>query len=280
MKIITLVDNRTQSESLETEHGLSLYIETDDNLKILYDTGQSDLFIHNANKLGVDLSAIDRVVISHGHYDHIGGLLSFMKLNKTAKVYMNASIFNYEYFSLKKGVKKMNGFSPDLMQHSERFVLLDRNTQIDNLWFITDITHKYDSPKGNTILYRQKDGVEELDDFSHELILVVDTAQSLCVFTGCAHNGVLNIVSTVQTVLPDKQIQCVYGGFHLIDTKDFVKTESEKELKNIARELTITLPVAQFYTGHCTGSSAFTILKDEMGEKLEDFYVGKEVVLS
>ncbi|HTO38585.1 MAG TPA: MBL fold metallo-hydrolase, partial [Brumimicrobium sp.] len=72
MKIITLVDNRTQSESLETEHGLSLYIETDDNLKILYDTGQSDLFIHNANKLGVDLSAIDRVVISHGHYDHIG----------------------------------------------------------------------------------------------------------------------------------------------------------------------------------------------------------------
>lgn len=279
MRIITLVDNRTQSENLETEHGLSLYIETDDNLKILYDTGQSDLFIHNAKKLGVDLQAIDMVVISHGHYDHIGGLLSFLKLNKTAKVYMNASIFNYEYFSLKKGVKKMNGFSPDLMQYSERFVLLDMNTQIDNLWFITEITHKHDSPKGNTILYRQKDGVEELDNFSHEMILVVDTEQGLCIFTGCGHNGVLNIVSTVKTVLPDKQIQSVYGGFHLIDSKDFVKTESQGELINIARELTNSLPTTHFYTGHCTGDKAIEVLSESLNAKLESFYVGKEVII-
>lgn len=280
MKIITLVDNRSESESLETEHGLSLYIETDDNQKILYDTGQSDLFMRNAEKLGIDLSEIDRVVISHGHYDHIGGLLSFLKINNSAKIYLNATIFNYEYFSVKQGVKKMNGFSSELLEYSERFVLLNKNIRFEKICFITDIYHTYNLPKGNKILYRQKDGIEEFDDFSHELILVVDTQHGLCVFTGCGHNGVLNIVSTVQTVIPEKQIECLYGGFHLIDSKDFVKTESEEDLKKIAHELTNLVPTAQFYTGHCTGSSAFAILKDEMGDKLEGFYVGKEVVLS
>ena len=117
MKITTLLDNRTHSEKLKTEHGLSLYIETDDNQKILYDTGQSDLFMDNAAELGVDLTEIDMVIISHGHYDHIGGLTAFLEANKTAKIYMNATLFDYEYFSVKKGVKKMNGFPPDRKTH-------------------------------------------------------------------------------------------------------------------------------------------------------------------
>jgi len=279
VKIITLVDNRTQSTNLETEHGLSLYIETDDNQKILYDTGQSDLFMRNAQKLGVDLGEIDMVVISHGHYDHIGGLVTFLKINKTAKVYMNASIFDYEYFSLKKGVKKMNGFSPELMDYRERFILLDKNTNSDNLWFITHIPHTYNTPKGNAILYRQKNGIEELDDFSHELILGVDTAQGLCIFTGCGHNGVLNIVTTVQSVIQRKQIHCLYGGFHLIDGKDYVKIETTDELTDIAHELTVLLPAAKFYTGHCTGEKAIDLLSQKMRGKLEVFYVGKEVII-
>lgn len=279
MKIITLVDNKTITERFNAEHGLSLYIEAEDNQKILYDTGQSDLFIENAQKLGIDLNAIDRVIISHGHYDHIGGLVSFLKINKSAKVYMNASIFDYEYFSVKNGVKKLNGFPQELMQYRERFILLNKNIQFDKICFITNIERTYNTPKGNSILYRQKDGVEEVDDFSHELVLVAEASQGLCVFTGCGHNGVLNIVTTVKKVFPDKEIKCLYGGFHLIDTKDFVETETVQELTHIARDLINLLPAAQFYTGHCTGLNAFNILKEVMGDKLEDFYVGKEVVI-
>ena len=279
MKIITLVDNRTHSENLETEHGLSLYIETDENQKILYDTGQSDMFMQNAVKLGVDLSEIDMVVISHGHYDHIGGLVAFLNVNKTAKVYMNSTIFDYEYFSVKNGVKKLNGFSSELMDYRERFILLEKNTSFDNLWLITDIKHSYDTPKGNAILYRQNKDIEELDKFTHELILVVDTSHGLCVFTGCGHNGVLNIVSTVQEVIQQKQIHCLYGGFHLIDGKDYVEVETTDELTNIAHELTKILPSAQFYTGHCTGEKAIKVLSEKMEGKLETFYVGKEVVI-
>ncbi len=279
MKIVTLTDNRTQSGRLETEHGLSLYIETDCGQKVLYDTGQSDLFMHNAKKLGVDLQAIDKVVISHGHYDHVGGLIAFLRVNKTAKVYMNATLFNYEYFSLKNDVKKLNGFAPKLLEYSDRFILLDKNTFADNLWMITDINHTYEMPKGNAILYRQHDGVEELDKFEHELILVVDTAKGLCVFTGCAHNGVLNIVATVQKVIPQKKIHCVYGGFHLIDGKDYVEVESTEELTNIANELTNLLPKARFYTGHCTGDRAIEVLSKKMEEKLAPFYAGMEITI-
>ncbi len=279
MKIITLADNRTQTESLETEHGLSLYIETDDNQKILYDTGQTDLFVRNAQRLGVDLEAVDRVVISHGHYDHIGGLVDFLNINKSAKVYMNESLFEYEYFSVKKGVKKMNGFTPELLEHSDRFVLLNKNVQFGKTSFITNISHTYHTPKGNTILYRQKDGKEELDDFSHELILVVDTAKGLCIFTGCGHNGVLNIAATVQSFIPSKKIHCLFGGFHLIDGKDFVETETTEELTNIATQLVALMPTAHFYTGHCTSEKAIEVLSNKMGGRLEPFYVGKEVIL-
>ena len=279
MKIVTLTDNRTQSGRLETEHGLSLYIETDCGQKILYDTGQSDLFMHNAEKLGVDLQEIDKVVISHGHYDHVGGLIAFLRVNKTAKVYMNATLFNYEYFSLKSGVKKLNGFAPELLQYSDRFVLLDKNTFADNLWMITYIDHAYEMPKGNAILYRQHEGVEELDKFEHELILVVDTAKGLCVFTGCAHNGVLNIAATVQSVIPSKQVHCLFGGFHLIDGKGYVEVETTEELTSIANQLTNLLPTAQFYTGHCTGEKAIEVLTDKMEGKLASFYVGMEVII-
>ena len=279
MKIITLIDNRTKSENLETEHGLSLYIETDCGQKILYDTGQSDLFIHNAEKLGVNLQDINKVIISHGHYDHVGGLLAFLEINKTAKVYMNASIFDYEYFSLKSGVKKLNGFPPELLEYCDRFVLIDKNISVDNLWMITDIKHTYEMPKGNSILYRQNKGVEELDKFEHELILVVNTAMGLCVFTGCAHNGVLNIAATVQSVIPSKNIHCLYGGFHLIDGKEYVEVETTEELTEIANELTKLLPKADFYTGHCTGEKAIEVLSKKMEGKLESFYVGMEITI-
>jgi len=96
MKIITLIENHVNSPGLVAEHGLSLYIDTG-NKKILFDTGQSGLFIQNAQKLGIDIREIDLLVISHGHYDHTGGLYQFLEVNKKATVYAKKEIFTPKY---------------------------------------------------------------------------------------------------------------------------------------------------------------------------------------
>lgn len=87
MKIITLVENSCGNENCIAEHGLSIYIETEKH-KLLLDTGQTDAIVKNAEVLGIDPSAVDTVILSHGHYDHSGGILPFSKLNRTAQIIM------------------------------------------------------------------------------------------------------------------------------------------------------------------------------------------------
>lgn len=100
MRIINLAENTEGAAGCGFEHGLCFYIETEHH-KLLMDTGQSDLFIKNAEKLGIDLTQVDTVVISHGHYDHGGGILHFVKINPTAKIYIQAEAFG-DYYSLNK----------------------------------------------------------------------------------------------------------------------------------------------------------------------------------
>ena len=92
MRIVTLIENTGCREDLVQEHGLSLYIETG-AVKILFDAGQSGAFADNAQKLGVDLSRVDFMVLSHGHYDHGGGIRRFLEINKTAPVYLSRDAF-------------------------------------------------------------------------------------------------------------------------------------------------------------------------------------------
>ena len=108
MKIITLVENSCGNENCIAEHGLSIYIETEKH-KLLLDTGQTDAIVKNAEVLGIDPSAVDTVILSHGHYDHSGGILPFSKLNRTAQIIMQKSAaephFNGErYIGIDKAI--------------------------------------------------------------------------------------------------------------------------------------------------------------------------------
>ena len=114
MKITTLLENTTKRPDLSAEHGLSLYIETAEH-KILFDMGQTDLFSHNAAALGIDLAAVDIAVLSHGHYDHGGGLARFLTLNRTAPIYVNRHAFEPHYH----GVEKYIGLDTALAKHSQ-----------------------------------------------------------------------------------------------------------------------------------------------------------------
>ncbi|MEE1312574.1 MAG: MBL fold metallo-hydrolase, partial [Lachnospiraceae bacterium] len=100
MIIQNLIENTCRRIGLEAEHGLSFYIETDKK-KVLFDTGSSDRYARNAQKLGFDLSEVDALILSHGHYDHTGGMKAFMEVNKMADIYIQKDAAG-EFFSMRE----------------------------------------------------------------------------------------------------------------------------------------------------------------------------------
>lgn len=260
-----LVDNRTNDPSLETEHGLSLYLETEEH-RILLDTGASDMFIRNAERLGIDLSTIDYVFISHGHSDHAGGLRYFVELNKAAKVIVSPDAVKGSFFSKRKYLHSITTAWPNIPE--DKLLLVGESCLVDeDIQVIAHIPQVHPMPKGNQHLFFQDASGEYVqDDFRHELALYIDGL----LFTGCAHSGLENILSA--TPFPVNE---VVGGFHLLDGH-----ESEDELRQLASHLTDAYPQAYFHTSHCTGDAAFSVLKDVMGERIQQFSCGTTLALS
>jgi len=268
MKIITLVENNSCSDNLQSEHGLSLYIETEKH-KILFDTGKTDLFIQNAKKLNIDIKEVDTVVISHGHYDHIGGLIHFLKLNDKADIFLKKQIFDFNYFSVRDTKKKYIGFLPELLDYKHRFFFIESACCVfDDLIFITNFDRKYPLPKANKMLFKEQNKKLVNDNFNHELMFLIRKNDDLSVFSGCAHNGILNTVSTAQRFLINKKIKNVIGGFHLFDNNEFTENETESEIQFIAEELKRITPYTNYYTGHCTGKIQFNTLSEILKSNL------------
>ena len=117
MEITVLLENTTTKEGMETEHGLSLYIKSQ-GMNILFDMGQTDMFLRNAEKLGIDIADADIAILSHGHYDHGGGLCTFLERNKKAPVYINRNAFIPHF----NGTEKYIGLDKALCQ-SKRLLL-------------------------------------------------------------------------------------------------------------------------------------------------------------
>jgi len=277
MRIVILSDNRKLDESLESEHGLSIYLETD-QYKCLLDTGASDIFIHNAEKLGIDLSDIDYVFISHGHADHIGGLPAFLEINLKAKVVLSSQALNQRFFSKRLGMHEI-GISLDVNQYPGRFIFVDSESVFENNIRVFSVHHEtFPQPKGNKALFKDAGKGLEPDDFNHELIVCFGT-DNLLVFTGCGHKGLLNILDTVKEKT-GKQVRYAIGGFHLLDSTAQQQYESEEEIEAMAEILKRDYPRTDFITGHCTGEEVYNQLKRILGDKSGQFYAGFEIIIN
>ena len=259
LKWTVLSDNRSDDSRLSTEHGLSILLDTERH-QILLDTGASDVFIRNAEQLGIDLSDVDYVFISHGHSDHAGGLRYFLEHHQKAQVIVSPDAMSGKFFSKRGNLHSITTEWPEI--DKDRLILTDQTCEIlEGLHVIAHIPQTHPMPKGNRNLYVQDAHGDYIhDDFRHELALYVDGL----LFTGCAHSGLENILAACPW-----PVHSVVGGFHLLDGQ-----ETDDEIKALAQRLKAKYPEIQFYTSHCTGDHVFEVMKDVMGEQLQSFRCG------
>ena len=259
MQWTVLSDNRSCNPALETEHGLSILLETGKH-RILLDTGASDVFIRNAEQLGIELSKVGYVFISHGHSDHAGGLRYFMERNQQAKVIVSPDAMSGKFFSKRGNLHSITTEWPEIGE--DRLVLIDQTCEIlEGLQIIAHIPQIHSMPKGNQNLYVQDANGDYIhDDFRHELALYVDGL----LFTGCAHSGLENILAVCPW-----PVLSVVGGFHLLDGQ-----ETDEELTALAQRLKANCSKTLFYTSHCTGDHVYDVMKSVMGEQLQSFRCG------
>ncbi|MBQ9746700.1 MAG: MBL fold metallo-hydrolase [Clostridia bacterium] len=264
MKITALLENTARRGDMRTEHGLSLYIETETH-KILFDMGQTDAFYENAKTLGIDLAEVDFAVISHGHYDHGGGLAKFLEINAHAPVYIMRDAFLPHYNA--KG--KYIGLDTALVKEP-RIVFTDNI--YDEFSIAKDIT-LYSCNCREPRMEHDSCGLTELnygmlspDTFFHEQYLQIENIgeDAKCVvISGCSHKGILNIADWF---CPD----VIVGGFH------FSKKPLDEKLAAMAAALDEYGTV--YYTCHCTGAEQFEFMRERM-KKLHYLACGESIEL-
>ena len=244
MKITSLVENTSATDGIGAEHGLSLYIETGD-FKILFDMGQTGLFAENAKRLGKELSEVGLAVLSHGHYDHGGGLKKFLEINEKAPVYLSALAFG-DYYN---GTEKYIGLDKTL-KGEKRLIFTGDKTEIVpgiTLFFCNGEEKPFDL--GSFGLTVKKGDVFASDTFLHEQYLLIEEEGKKVLISGCSHRGIMNVSRWFSA-------DVIVGGFHFSKIND---TEALLGYADILEETG-----AVFYTCHCTGQMQFKMMKTRM----------------
>lgn len=212
MKITALVENTSKNAALKPIHGLSIYIETQGH-KVLFDLGPNGTLFKNAAALGIDLQAVDTVVISHGHGDHGGALRAFLDHNGRAKIYVRRNAFA-PYYSRVLFLKVPVGLDARLREN-DRFVFVDDALRIDDeLFLFSDVEGQFDTDGNRALFAKNADGYVQ-DDFSHEQSLIITEGGKTALFSACSHRGIANIMRAAQRHQPD--IEAIFGGFHLFN---------------------------------------------------------------
>jgi 7,8-dihydropterin-6-yl-methyl-4-(beta-D-ribofuranosyl)aminobenzene 5'-phosphate synthase len=271
IRITVLIDDKTSRADLDAEHGLSLWIEYGEK-RILFDTGQSGNLIGNAEKLGIDLAQADAIVISHGHYDHIGGLESVLNFAHNAEIYLHPSAIETK-FSQKTTLAKSIGMST-----SSKKALRGRNIiwTAAPAWLFSGVAvtgqvpriNDFEDVGGSFFLDETRKKADAmLDDQS----LFVESAKGLIVVLGCAHAGVVNILDYVAKLTGQNHIYAIIGGMHLLNAS---AERIERTIKEIEK-----YKAQQILPAHCTGAKAIARFCDFFKERCSECAVGRRYEL-
>jgi len=263
VKITTLIENKKGEHlGLEEEHGLSFFIEVD-NKKLIFDTGKTDAFLKNAEKLQINLSEIDEVILSHGHYDHTGGVKSLVKkLGKSFSLYAHEDIFVKKYKVEKESMKFLgNDFDKEWLVNNNvkvNSVKEDVTKVTDKIYIVTNFDRVTKFEKNNPIYKVENVNDYIIDDFHDEVSVVIQTAKGLVVVLGCSHPGIVNILKTIIKRFGNN-IHTIIGGTHLVGAtleriKETIEFINENDIKCIG-------------VSHCTGLAAVLEFEKTLGDR-------------
>jgi len=263
VKLSVLCDDTVASDEYLAEHGVSILVELPNGHRWLMDTGTTDIFLLNAQRMGASLDGLTGIAISHGHDDHAGGLAFYPRLKGTPPVYGHPYIWHKQY-QVKKGEPvRICGMPYMARKYADPvFKPLNNTVELDEgLFFFTDISREQGSyaPVGGK--YFNEDGTGPcpiLDDAT----LVVKTPRGLVAIFGCGHAGYINILKAVRKQFPNDKLLSVVGGLHLKSANEKVMAEAVAYTDSIKAE------GFTFYGGHCTGGKTIEYFRKKYGDEV------------
>jgi len=271
MRITTLVENTVNKSGLIAEHGLSILLETEDE-KILFDTGQRHALLHNATQMGMELSAVDKIVLSHGHSDHTGGLGDALKASGGAHIYGHPSIFDERYSKTKCEQRSIGiPYTRECLELMGADLHLSKGPlKIANGVETTgEIKRQTDFETIPDRLRVAREGTLIKDDLLDDLALIIDGQSGVAVIFGCGHSGAINTLIQVREITNNAPISLIVGGIHLMDANMDRIDKTIDQLK--------LFEIDKFALCHCTGMLAMIELHEAFGDKLLFNHVGTQV---